>query len=534
MINKKILKQIYFASLYAIAFFLPLSVWLLSFFIIAMTIFWIADGGVKRIPEMIKSKFLILIFCGIYFVYLAWMISTSDMSFGLRELRLKLPVLIFPVVIGLSDPLAKRDINRILQFFVAGVVVSTLTGFISYTFFGNIFNIDDTRKMSPFISNLTLAEMTDLAIVISLWFFFSDPIKKTRYIYIIASIWLTLFLFLLLSLTGIIIFGILLLISILIVFRKSESIILKSMIILIVSAFFISAIFYISGEIKSYYKKGNSYSYPLKDLTLNGNAYQHYPERKDIENGNPVWIYICERELRKEWNLRSPIKYDSTDLRNQKLRYTLIRYLASAGLTKDSAGIAELPESETKFIENGFTNRLFTQGRHIKSKIYEIIWQIDYYLNGGNPSDHSITQRAEYLKKGWHLLGNNPLAGTGTGDVKNEFKKQFRKENALLEDIYVYLPHNQYLTFLISFGISGFLLICCSILIPVYKTKTYKIFLFSIFLLIIMLSMLGEDCLETHPGVSFFSYFYSLFVFGLDPKLRLGGTGLLPGGKKGS
>ena len=27
--------------------------------------------------------------------------------------------------------------------------------------------------------------------------------------------------------------------------------------------------------------------------------------------------------------------------------------------------------------------------------------------------------------------------------------------------------------------------------------------------------MLGEDTLETHTGVSFFAYFYSLFVFGI-------------------
>jgi hypothetical protein len=322
------------------------------------------------------------------------------------------------------------------------------------------------------------------------------------------------FLFLLLSLTGIIIFAILLIISLFLVVRQSKNSILKISLILIVAASFISTVFFISGEIKSFYKKGSAYSYPLKNQTVNGNPYQHYPERKDIENGNQVWIYLNEDELRKEWNSRSLIKYDSNDFRDQKLRYTLIRYLTSTGLTKDSAGLAKLRDIDIRFIENGITNILFTEGKPVKSKVYEVIWQIDYYINGGNPSGHSVTQRMEYMKKGWHLYEENVLTGTGTGDIKNEFKNQFRKENSMLESRFIYLPHNQFLTFLISFGIIGFIIISCSILIPAVMKKVFRSFLFNCFFIIILLSLFGEDTLETHPGVSFFAYFYSLFVFG--------------------
>jgi O-antigen ligase len=197
------------------------------------------------------------------------------------------------------------------------------------------------------------------------------------------------------------------------------------------------------------------------------------------------------------------------------LRYTLIRYLTSSGLTKDSAGLAQLHEKDIRFIENGIANKLFTERKPIKSRIYEIIWQIDYYLNGGNPSGHSVTQRVEYLKKGWHLFEDNAFTGTGTGDVKNEFANQFRKEKSLLESRFIYMPHNQFLTFLDSFGVIGFIIISCSILVPVILKKSLRSFLFNSFFVIILLSMLGEDTLETHPGVSFFAYFYSLFIFGI-------------------
>ena len=209
--------------------------------------------------------------------------------------------------------------------------------------------------------------------------------------------------------------------------------------------------------------------------------------------------------------------YTSANRRNQQIKYTIIRYLASKGLTKDSLGVTQLNASDTRYIEKGLTNVLFTKGKHIKSKIYEIIWQIDYYNNGGNPSGHSVTQRLEFLKTGWNCFRNSMTFGTGTGDFKNDILDQYKKDNSKLDEDYRYLPHNQYLTFLIAFGIAGFLIIMFSVVYPVIVIKPGNI-LFNLFLMIIILSMAGEDTLETHTGVTFFAYFYSLFVFGKNEK----------------
>jgi hypothetical protein len=37
-----------------------------------------------------------------------------------------------------------------------------------------------------------------------------------------------------------------------------------------------------------------------------------------------------------------------------------------------------------------------------------------------------------------------------------------------------------------------------------------------VFFMLVVLSMLWEDTLETHTGVSFFAYFYSVFIFGTE------------------
>jgi O-antigen ligase len=112
------------------------------------------------------------------------------------------------------------------------------------------------------------------------------------------------------------------------------------------------------------------------------------------------------------------------------------------------------------------------------------------------------------------------ILGTGTGDFRDEMLLQYKKDKSNLDEKYRYLPHNQYLTFLIAFGLTGFAIILFSVIYPVVISKAGKNILFSLFLMIVLLSMAGEDTLETHTGVTFFAYFYGLFVFGKDEALK--------------
>lgn len=514
MFDRQLFRQFYIATLAAVAFFLPLSVWLVSVFILMNFLVWIFGGGLKRLSEGNNRNFYVYIFSGIYIIHILWMINTSNRNSGLMQLWQKLPFIMLPLSIGLSDPLNKKEMKTTLSFFVGGVMFSSVIGIVTYLLDREVINIDDPRKISLFIPYIRLSMESNLSVIISVWYLFTEKSKLLKVFYFISAIWLILFLFLLLSITGILIFSIIVVVSVFILLKKSYGRFLKIGFVILFATCFVLAGLYISNEIRNFYNKCNKYTYPLQDKTLNGNSYTHFPERRDIENGNPVWIYISEPEMRKEWNLRSNINYDSTDLRNQKLNVTLIRYLTSAGLTKDSAGISQLKDQDIKYVESGITNQLFTQGKPIKAKIYEIIWQIDYYRNGGNSSGHSVTQRIEFFKTGFNLLKRNLIFGTGTGDLKDEMTSQYERDKSKLDATYRFLPHNQYLNSLLTFGIFGFLLICLSVLLPVVKMKTYQNFLFNLFFLIILLSMFGEDIMETHTGVCFFTYFYTLFVFG--------------------
>jgi hypothetical protein len=478
---------------------------------------WLAEGGIKKLHCLPGSKRSTLIFCSFYLIYIVWLINTSDIPSGLQELKIKLPLLALPLAISLSQPLNKQEIRLVIFFFIAGVTISSLTGVILR--YGSVLSgISDTRVLSLFIPHAHLAIMSVFAIFCSVWYFYSSPdIRKIfKYTYLVTAIWLTVFLFILLSVTGILLFAFTTFLTIILYAYRSNSRLKRYSLVSILLLLVAVAAIYIVNEIKSFYKESDAYPFPLVQYTANGNLYQHFPDRKDRENGNKVWIYLNEDELKKEWNLRSHLAYDSLDMKGQELRFTLIRYLTSAGLRKDSLGLSSLSSRDIVNIENGIANKLFTEGKPIRSKIYDIIWQIDYYRNDGNPSGHSITQRIEFFKTGLNIFLRAPLFGTGTGDLNKEYELQYRLDKTLLIPSYRYQAHNQYLTFLISFGITGFLLISLCIAYPVIVTKRFNDYMFLIFSMIVLLSLFGEDEFETHTGISFFAYFYSLFIFGYE------------------
>jgi hypothetical protein len=243
---------------------------------------------------------------------------------------------------------------------------------------------------------------------------------------------------------------------------------------------------------------------PYKNDTLSG----------WVENGHYVMIYLCEKELEEEWNKRSQLDYSGKDKLGQKLKYTLIRYLTSKGLRKDAGGIKQLDENDIKAIENGVANYIFLRKYSLYPRVYQVYWEIDNYRHGSNPSGHSVAQRIAYKNAAEFIIRNNLFFGVGTGDVQDEFDDYYSNIDKQIKPEYRRRAHNQYLTFIVTFGLVGFLLSIIGMFLPVFLSKNWKNYLFISFALIGFISMLNEDTLETQTGVSFFTFFYSILLFG--------------------
>jgi O-antigen ligase len=72
--------------------------------------------------------------------------------------------------------------------------------------------------------------------------------------------------------------------------------------------------------------------------------------------------------------------------------------------------------------------------------------------------------------------------------------------------------HNQYMAWLVRFGLVGMLIIVGLILWPVIQFKVYRNPCFFVFLLVLAIGNLGDSNLDTHAGAYFFLFFYGLLL----------------------
>ncbi len=528
---------------------MPVSIFLLSVAQLLLASNWILEGNFRHKFNIIKSRKAILLILTIYLIHILGLFNTheffktlfdlriivarsslfdlvhnfrtanipTNFIYALHDLRIKLPLLALPVIYGTSEPLSKKEFKIIMQLFIASVLVSSFITTFVLLGFSNIKPVD-SRYASLFISHIRFSLIVVLSIFSVVYITFTnhfEHFKREKLISFLVILWFISFLILLRSFTGIVIFLILFPIALIWCAYYQKKILLLRMAYL---GSFLILIGIFAYSLFSYHRFNRRYDCDLNNLetfTVNGNLYRHYPTSDEYENGYKIWINLCEKELAKEWNLRSNYKYDSLDRKGQSVRTTLIRYLTSHGYRKDSLGVSKLDKTDIEMIDKGYTNYLDKNKFALYPRIYELLWEIDRYKKGGDPSGQSLSQRIEYLKTGTRIMKRFFWFGTGTGDVQNEFYKQYAMDNSKLHPPYRHRTHNQFITLLIAFGIFGFVWIYFALFATPVLEKKYRNFMFMIFFLIGILSMLNEDTLETHVGVSFFAFFYSFFLFSM-------------------
>ena len=508
-------KNIYTWILVLLAVCIPVSEFGISVSMFLLATTWLVEGGYRGKWRRLKTNTGLLVFLSFLLVHVLWLINSSDLMYGLHDLRIKLPILILPFILGSGKPLQRKEIHTILWFFSASVLVASFISFTAYLGVGG-FEYTNIREISLFISHIRFALMIDLAIFHVIYNLIKNFHKEKFWLSglkFLILIWLIVFLLLLKSMTGIVILLIVGTVLTVVYIRKLSNFMLKYFLSILLITGFMVIVFLVS----NYYARF-SFVEPviietLEEETMNGNSYMHEIGNTQLENGERVWLYYCEEELVENWNIRSKFDFWGEDKRGQDLRITMIRYLSSKGLRKDSLGLASLGEEDIGNIENGLANYIYADKISFYPVFYEIMWQIREYRNGGDPSAHSITQRFEYLNTGISIVKNHFWFGVGTGDVPGAFEEQYKTEDSQLEKEWRLRAHNQYLTFLISFGSFGFILIMSILLFPVFWKKAWKSYYSGVFLAIVFLSMLNEDTLETSVGAVFFAYFYALFLF---------------------
>ncbi len=510
---------LYLGSLCVLAISLPLSEFGLSLALIILFLTWLFLGDHSEAMVRLRNRESIWWIGLIYLIHLAGMIYSKEVAYGWHDLRIKLPLVVLPLVMGTSGPLGRKEFHLVLRFFLTGVLVATLAGTLA-VLRSETTALSDPRMLSPFVSHIRLSLFLNLSVFFLLFRLFDVSVrgwwKKAGLVILI--IWFMIFMGVLRSLTGWAVFLIgIVFIGCRYVYQR------RSLLpgLFVATALIVMVLLVASFAVRSvarFYDTDDIQVETLDEYTSLGNPYYHDPKNKQVENGHYTWLYVSEQELEKAWNQVSEIPYDSLDRKGQEIRFTLIRYLTSKGLRKDAEGVNQLSDTDIRAVEQGLTNVLFLKKWNPYTRVYELIWEIDFYLKGGNPSGHSVTQRIEYWKTGWRIWKAHPLTGIGTGDVQRAFEQQYRQDHTRLSPQWRLRAHNQYLTFLLTFGIMGFLLIMAALGRFVYLERRELDYLSLVFVLVAGLSMVNEDTLETHTGVCFFAFFLSLLFLARKEK----------------
>jgi hypothetical protein len=497
-------------ALYMIA--IPFSKFLMSLAGVILVANWFLECFLernlwKKFAYAAKSKVIWVVLL-IYIVHLLGFIYTKNIAFAFADIWIKVPMFFIPIIFYTSKPLSRNEIQLFLYVYVLGVLFSSLFGF--FRCLPQEFN--DMRKMAVYISYVRFELNICFAIFVSFYLLLQE--NKWKYFKIfpfIASIW---FLFLLVYaglMTGIIL---LIIISFVLIIRASirqKNLFLR----FLTPALFLAALGGITLFI--YTTAKNYFSVPPFDstkieYTADGNAYTSDFDMRYVENGNYVFAYLCEAEIAEAWNKRSPMDYGDVCM-------TLIRYLNSKGLRKDRLAVKSLADEEITTIENGIGNIAYTHDFAVVRRIHELFWEINDYRQTRTVVGYSFAQRVELWKISLSAIQKHPWLGVGTGDVKEAFAKELVEKDSPLAFTNK-RSHNQYFTFLIAFGVIGLGLILFSIFYPAIILGKFKEPLFLVFFILAMLSMFTEDTLEPQDGATFFTFFYSFFLFFGDKKFE--------------
>ncbi|RLD46869.1 MAG: hypothetical protein DRI86_01995 [Bacteroidetes bacterium] len=474
---------------------------------------------ITKIKNLAKNKAFL---ASISFYALLWvtLLYTDNYNEGLFDLRTKVPLLLFPLVFATESPISFKVFKRFMLLFAVSVTIS-LTYSLSIYY---LKDISDFRDAFLFVSHIRMS--LEALIAISFFLYLaadkeSDFPLFVKLFFVIISVYLIWVMISLELLTGIVIaflIGLLFLIKLLLQSNKGKLIWAFASLVFV---FLIISFVYISSIVNSYSSVKNIDLNKLEVYSPLGNKYTHNPTKYQIENGNYIGIYIQWDEMKAIWNQRSEFDFEGKDKRGQTLRYTLLRYLNSKHLRKDAAGANSLSDEDIANVEKGIANYEYTKRFSIKKRIFKLLWELDYYKRGAVVSGHTIVQRLELWRNSIAVIKENPILGSGIGDIREATNQVLIKNKSSLAGSKL-KSHNEFISALVSSGFLGLFFLLFSLFYPPIYLKKFRGSLYFYFFAIMLFSMLWEDTLGTMVGVTLYAFFNAVFLFGIEDMPKKG------------
>ncbi len=501
--------SLYYLLLVTLAGAQSVSNYMMSGMQILLAVNWALEWDMRRKFGRGGLHPLLVAFLVLAAVHLLWMIPTANIDSGLADLFGKLPLLAIPLIVLTSRPLNRNQFFFIAFFFVGTVFVATIIGHVRYATMPDL----AYREIIPFISHIRFALNVCLAILFLIAFLTVQTRRRGEINLVeLLSIGalIVYFLHFLLLIHSYTAFVILFVVSIvmLIAFGKRCQKKWRITLVTLFSVVVIAVVAVLGSLIRDYYRPVPLLNQPLATHTANGNPYLHKQDGL-IENGNLIDNYVCNSELTTEWRKRSQMELDSVTSNGYAVYPTLLRYLNALGTTKDSVGMQLLTPEDVRAIEQGIANPVYLHGSKLRTMVYVMLYEYESARVLGSVKNFTMLQRFELWEHAWEVFVKHPLFGVGTGDVKDACMEQLKSSDSPLAGIQRN-PHNQYLSFLVSFGLIGTVVLFAAFIIALRRLKLRERPLLVAYIVVLLVSFITENTLSTLAGCVFSTTFFCL------------------------
>lgn len=133
---------------------------------------------------------------------------------------------------------------------------------------------------------------------------------------------------------------------------------------------------------------------------------------------------------------------------------------------------------------------------------------------------NELTLRLTIFKCATYIIKENPVFGTGVGDVMAELQSVYRNVDFKFGYNNAYDPHNQYLRICLGTGVVGLALFLTTLITVLKMALRSGDWLVVGFMIVFCSSFLFESVLDRHSGIMIYAFFNSVLIFGIDDRIK--------------
>jgi len=227
---KTITNNLFFYSSLLVAFLIPLSHKITIYAIMLFVLSWLLSGQWIQNAKTAIKKSLFIILITFFLLHLVGLLYSTNMHAGWFDIEVKLTMILFPLVFFLSDFLTEQKRKYLLLTFVTGTALGMFmcVGAAFYEYYANNVNNFFYMKLSIFHHPTYFAMYICFSLATILKYLFYDESEFSKFvksIFIILIFLFAVFIYMLSSKAGIIIYFITLAtMSVPVLFKKNKRI----------------------------------------------------------------------------------------------------------------------------------------------------------------------------------------------------------------------------------------------------------------------------------------------------------------------